>query len=49
MIVSHKPNIFRAADKMAILKAGALERFGPTEAVLKSLNIMLPARLKRRS
>lgn len=44
VIVSHKPNIFRAADKMAILKAGALERFGPTEAVLKSLNIMLPGK-----
>jgi PrtD family type I secretion system ABC transporter len=41
VIVSHKLNIFRIADKLAILREGVLERFDSTEAVIRALQ---PAR-----
>ena len=42
MVVSREANATDAG--VAVLKAGVLERCGPTEAVLKSLNIMLPGK-----
>ena len=34
VVVSHKPNVFRAADKMLVLRDGRMELFGPREAVM---------------
>jgi ATP-binding cassette subfamily C exporter for protease/lipase len=34
VIVSHKPNVFRGADKMLVLRDGKLEMYGPREKVL---------------
>ena len=33
-MVSHKPSILRAADKMLVLREGRMELFGPREAVM---------------
>jgi PrtD family type I secretion system ABC transporter len=37
IIVSHRPNIFRTADKMLVLKGGRVEMFGPKEQILQRL------------
>jgi ABC-type protease/lipase transport system fused ATPase/permease subunit len=34
VMVAHKPSIFRAADKMLVLRDGRMEAFGPREAVM---------------
>jgi PrtD family type I secretion system ABC transporter len=34
VVVSHKPSILRAADKMLVLREGRMELFGPREAVM---------------
>jgi ABC-type branched-subunit amino acid transport system ATPase component len=34
VIISHKPNVFRSADKMLVLKDGKVEMYGPREQVL---------------
>lgn len=34
VIVSHKPGVFRAADKMLVLREGRVEMFGPREQVM---------------
>lgn len=34
VIVSHKPSVFRSADKMLMLRDGRIEMFGPREQVL---------------
>lgn len=34
VVVSHKPNVFRSADKMLVLRDGRMELFGPREAVM---------------
>ena len=34
VLVAHKPSIFRAADKMLVLRDGRMEAFGPREAVM---------------
>jgi len=34
VIISHKPNIFRAADKMLVLRDGRVEMFGPRDQVM---------------
>ena len=41
VIISHKPNIFRPADKMLVLREGKVELFGPREQVMARL--MKPA------
>ena len=41
VIVSHKPNVFRTADKMLVLKNGRVEMFGPSDQVMTKL--MQPA------
>lgn len=41
VIISHKPNIFRPADKMLVLREGRVEMFGPREQVMARL--MKPA------
>ena len=33
-VVSHKPNLFRAADKILVLRDGRMELFGPRDQVL---------------
>ena len=37
VIISHKPSIFRAADKMLVLRDGRVELFGPREQVMARL------------
>jgi PrtD family type I secretion system ABC transporter len=37
VIVSHKPNVFRTADKMLVLKNGRVELFGPREQVMAKI------------
>lgn len=34
VIVSHKPSVFRSADKILVLREGAIEMFGPRDAVM---------------
>ncbi|MDZ4321606.1 MAG: ATP-binding cassette domain-containing protein, partial [Phenylobacterium sp.] len=34
VVVSHKPNILRSADKMLVLRDGRMELFGPKDAVM---------------
>jgi PrtD family type I secretion system ABC transporter len=41
VIISHKPGVFRAADKMLVLREGRVELFGPRDQVLARL--MKPA------
>jgi PrtD family type I secretion system ABC transporter len=43
VIVSHKANVFRCADKMLVLKDGKMEMYGPREAVLARI-LPQPAR-----
>ena len=44
VIVSHKASIFRAADKMLVLRDGRMEAFGPRDQVLS--RIMKPAEVR---
>lgn len=44
VIISHKPAIFRAADKMLVLKEGRVELFGPRDQVMNRL--MKPAEVR---
>jgi PrtD family type I secretion system ABC transporter len=37
VIISHKPSIFRAADKMLVLRDGRVELFGPRDQVMNRL------------
>ncbi len=37
VIISHKPAIFRAADKMLVLREGRVEMFGPRDQVMSRL------------
>ena len=37
VIISHKPSIFRAADKMLVLREGRVELFGPRDQVMSRL------------
>ncbi|MFL5295186.1 MAG: type I secretion system permease/ATPase [Phenylobacterium sp.] len=37
VIISHKPSIFRAADKMLVLREGRVELFGPRDQVMARL------------
>jgi PrtD family type I secretion system ABC transporter len=41
VIISHKPGVFRAADKMLVLRDGRVELFGPRDQVMARL--MKPA------
>ena len=34
IVVSHKPTIFRSADKMLVMRDGRMELFGPRDAVM---------------
>jgi PrtD family type I secretion system ABC transporter len=43
VIVSHKPNVFRTADKMLVLKNGRVEMFGPSDQVMTKLMQAAPA------
>ncbi|WP_411289187.1 type I secretion system permease/ATPase [Phenylobacterium sp.] len=44
VIISHKPGIFRSADKMLVLREGRVELFGPREQVMARL--MKPAEVR---
>jgi PrtD family type I secretion system ABC transporter len=44
VIISHKPSIFRAADKMLVLREGRVEMFGPRDQVMARL--MKPAEVR---
>jgi ATP-binding cassette, subfamily C, bacterial exporter for protease/lipase len=37
VIISHKPSVFRAADKMLVLREGRIELFGPRDQVMSRL------------
>jgi ATP-binding cassette, subfamily C, bacterial exporter for protease/lipase len=43
VIISHKPGVFRAADKMLVLREGRVELFGPRDQVLARLMKPAPA------
>ncbi len=34
VMVSHKPGIFRSADKMLVMRDGRMEMFGPRDQVM---------------
>ena len=44
VIISHKPSIFRAADKMLVLREGRVELFGPRDQIMSRL--MKPAEVR---
>jgi PrtD family type I secretion system ABC transporter len=44
VIISHKPSIFRGADKMLVLRDGRIELFGPRDQVMSRL--MKPAEVR---
>ena len=44
VLISHKPSIFRAADKMLILRDGRVELFGPRDQVMNRM--MKPAEVR---
>lgn len=44
VVVSHKPTILRAADKMLVLREGRMELFGPRDAVMARFTQSAPAR-----
>ncbi|MBS0362458.1 MAG: type I secretion system permease/ATPase [Proteobacteria bacterium] len=37
VVISHKPSIFRAADKMLVLREGRIELFGPRDQVMNRM------------
>ena len=37
VVISHKPSIFRAADKMLVLREGRIDLFGPRDQVMARL------------
>jgi len=37
VIISHKPNVFRTADKMLVLRNGRVEMFGPRDQVMSRI------------
>ena len=37
VIISHKPGVFRSADKMLVLRDGRVELFGPRDQVMARL------------
>ncbi len=44
VVVSHKPGVFRSADKMLVLKDGRMEMFGPRDAVWARVTQAQPVR-----
>ncbi|MBS0334286.1 MAG: type I secretion system permease/ATPase [Proteobacteria bacterium] len=44
VVISHKPSIFRAADKMLVLRDGRIDLFGPRDQVMSRL--MKPAEVR---
>lgn len=42
VIVAHQPSLLHAADKVMVLRAGVIEKFGPRDEVLKSLVKTMP-------
>ncbi len=44
VVVSHKPGIFRSADKMLVLRDGRMEMFGPRDAVWARVTQAQPVR-----
>ena len=44
VIIAHKPSVFRAADKMLMLREGRVELFGPRDQVMSRL--MKPAEVR---
>jgi ATP-binding cassette subfamily C exporter for protease/lipase len=46
VIISHKPNVFRSADKMLVLRDGKVDMFGPREDVLARILPQSPRALE---
>lgn len=44
VIVSHKPNVFRSADKMLVMRDGRMEMFGPRDQVMARVTQPTPVR-----
>ncbi|MBP8235727.1 MAG: hypothetical protein KAY22_25870, partial [Rhizorhabdus sp.] len=38
VMVSHKPSVLSQADKLMMIRAGRIEKYGPREDVLRALN-----------
>ncbi len=45
VVVTHRPGLLRQADKLLLLRNGAVERFGPAAQVMPSLGPIAPSRL----
>lgn len=43
VLVSHKPTVFRTADKLLVMQEGQIEMYGPRDAVLSKLNAKVQA------
>ena len=46
VIISHKPGVFRAADKMLVLRDGRVELFGPRDQVMARLVKPAPTEMR---
>ncbi len=46
VVISHRPNILKVADKLVVLVGGAVELFGPTAEVIAELNRRSARRLE---
>ena len=46
VLISHKPSLFRAADKMLVLREGRVELFGPRDQVMARLVKPAPAQVR---
>ncbi|MET0295385.1 MAG: type I secretion system permease/ATPase [Phenylobacterium sp.] len=44
VVVSHKPNVFRSADKMLVLRDGRVQMFGPRDQVMS--RVLQPAAVR---
>jgi PrtD family type I secretion system ABC transporter len=44
IVVTHRPSLLRQADKLLLLRNGAVERFGPAAPLMRSLGPIAPAR-----
>jgi PrtD family type I secretion system ABC transporter len=44
VVITHRPSLLRHADKLLLLRNGAVERFGPAAQIIRSLGPIAPAR-----
>lgn len=49
VIVSHKPSVFRSADKILVMREGVIEMFGPRDAVMSKFTAQAQAQAAQAS